>query len=71
MKRSPDDQEQYLNIKQTSQFLNVKEAWLRYAIFKKQIPFFKFGKHIRFGKKSLIKWTQEQLVTINKKRRKS
>ncbi len=51
------DSNKFLTIKETCQFLNVKESFLRKLIFKKEIPFHKIGeKLIRFQKEELLAW---------------
>lgn len=45
-----------LSIKDATDFLKVKESWLRMAIFKRAIPFIKVGRLIRFDQEQLINW---------------
>jgi excisionase family DNA binding protein len=52
-KNEIQNEERLLTISDASQFLNVKESWLRSAIFKKEIPYIKCGNLIRFNKSDL------------------
>ena len=45
-----------LTIPEAAAELNVPEHWLRHAVTKRQVPFTKIGKHVRF--------TQEHLAEI-------
>lgn len=42
-----------LNFKQAAEFLNVKESWLRMAVFRQDIPVIKCRRLLRFRKKDL------------------
>ena len=44
------------DIKEAAAYLKVKESWLRYQIFRKNIPQLKMGRHIRFEAEALDKW---------------
>ncbi|MBL6990124.1 MAG: helix-turn-helix domain-containing protein [Bacteriovoracaceae bacterium] len=47
-----------LNIDQAAAFLNVKLSWLRSIVFKKKIPVIRLGRLLRFNKKELIQWLE-------------
>lgn len=51
-----------LDIKQASQFLGVKESWLRNAIFKKEIKFIKLNRLIRFSKTDLEDFIKKNTI---------
>lgn len=46
-------EENLLDISAVAKLLNVKESWLRMAIFKREIPFIKIGRLIRFKKEDI------------------
>lgn len=48
-----------LDIIQASKFLNVKVSRLRTAILRKEIPYFKVGRLVRFHKHDLEKWVDD------------
>ena len=52
----------YLSFKETVDFLNVKESWLRNAVFKKEIPHIKFKRLLRFDLNDLILWIDNNKV---------
>jgi excisionase family DNA binding protein len=56
------NQEQLLSKEQVAKLLNVKMDWLNSVIFKKQIPFIKVGKHIRFCPKQITKWIEDRKI---------
>lgn len=47
-----------LTFTEARRFLNVKESWLRSAIFKEEIPVVKLGRLIRFRKTDLFNYIQ-------------
>ena len=51
-----------LTIREASEFLKMKESWIRSAIFKREIPYIKVGALIRFNKSELLKWLERQSV---------
>lgn len=52
----------FLNFTETSNYLNVKESWLRGAVFKKTIPFTKVGRLIRFDLEQLNDWLSKHTI---------
>jgi len=40
-------------------FLKIKKSRLRTAIFRREIPFIKIGRLIRFDQNDLIRWLEE------------
>lgn len=46
----------FLTIEQAAHLLNVKESWLRSRVFHKDIPYLKFGRHVRFDAAALQEW---------------
>ncbi|RZF21731.1 DNA-binding protein [Halobacteriovorax vibrionivorans] len=54
-----------LNIEEASSFLSVKVSRLRTAVFRKEIPFVKFGRLVRFKKEELLKWIDSNTVKAN------
>lgn len=51
-----------LNFTETASYLNVKQSWLRMAIFKKSIPFIKVGRLIRFDLDQLNEWLSKNSI---------
>ena len=47
-----------MTIVEVAEFLNVKESWLRSAVFRRLIPFIKLGNYIRFEQTEIIKWME-------------
>lgn len=47
---------QLLNFQEACAFLKIKESRLRTAILKREIPFIKLGRLIRFDLNDLITW---------------
>jgi excisionase family DNA binding protein len=56
-----------LDINQAATFLNVKVSRLRTAILRREIPFLKIGRLLRFHKKDLEGWI-EKLKTASQKK---
>lgn len=56
-----------LDINQASAFLNVKVSRLRTAILRKEVPFLKIGRLLRFHKKDLEEWIENLKKVTNKK----
>jgi len=56
-----------LDINQAATFLNVKVSRLRTAILRKEIPFLKIGRLLRFHKRDLEGWI-EKLKTVSQKK---
>lgn len=52
----------YLSFKEAVDFLNVKESWLRAAVFKRKIPHHKFQRLIRFQVGDLLIWADKTRV---------
>ncbi len=52
-----------LDTNSAAQFLNVKVSWIRAAIFRKEIPFYKIGHLIRFKQSDLIDWLEKHKVS--------
>ena len=52
----------YLTPHQLCELLNIKESRLRTLIFKKEIPFLKIGRLLRFDRAEIIKWMDSKKV---------
>ena len=50
----------FLNIKELSNYLSVKESWIRSMVFKSQIPYYKIGRLIKFKKCEIDQWIESQ-----------
>lgn len=55
-----------MTFEETLEFLNVKNNWLRSAVFKKEIPYIKMGRLIRFDKAELEKMIKKNTVKPSK-----
>ncbi|WP_412470260.1 MULTISPECIES: helix-turn-helix domain-containing protein [unclassified Halobacteriovorax] len=51
-----------LSIEEASSFLSVKVSRLRTAVFRKEIPFVKIGRLVRFKQEELIKWIDSKTI---------
>lgn len=56
LKISHDEGLDLLTFDDAQKFLNTKKSHLRSLIYKKRIPYFKVGEHIRFDKNVLDWW---------------
>lgn len=52
--------EKLLTLNELHEVLNVKKSWIRYQIFKKNIPYKKIGRLIRFSEKEVQVWINNQ-----------
>ncbi|NOT78256.1 MAG: helix-turn-helix domain-containing protein [Bacteriovoracaceae bacterium] len=57
----------HFDIDQAAKFLNVKVSRLRTAILRKEIPYFKVGRLVRFHKHDLEKWIDDLRRQTQKK----
>ena len=48
-----------LTIDEAAELLSVKVSRLRTAVFRREIPFVKIGRLVRFKEDSLLKWIDE------------
>lgn len=53
--------DELLDLKKASKFLGVRESWLRSRIFKKEIPFVKLQRLVRFRKADLENYIEKNL----------
>jgi excisionase family DNA binding protein len=51
-----------LNIKEASEYLNIKESRLRASVFRREIAFVKIGRLVRFSIDDLEKYVKERHV---------
>ncbi len=61
---SNSTEKELLTIEEASHFLSVKVSRLRTAVFRKEIPFVKFGRLVRFKKNELLKWIDSITVKV-------
>lgn len=54
------NQARFLTIKELSLLLNMKESRIRFEIFRKNIPYIKIGRSIRFEYDEIIQWTKSK-----------
>lgn len=58
-----------LTIEEASHFLSIKISRLRTAVFKKEIPFVKIGRLVRFQESDLLKWIESNTHGVKKESR--
>ena len=61
---------EFLNIKELSDYLNMRKSTLYSMVESKDIPFFRFGRLIRFKKKDIDIWLEshrEKTINVDKK----
>lgn len=62
MDTNRENQSSYLDFEEAANFLNVKQSWLRGVVFKREIPFYKFRRLIRFHISDLLIWANKSRV---------
>lgn len=55
-------EQKYLTTKELSAMFNLKEIWVRKAVFKREIPHFKINRLVRFDSSEILKWLEEKKV---------
>ena len=53
---------EYLSFQQVVKLLNVKESMLRGLVFRKEIPYVKIGRLLRFNKEDIMGWLESKTV---------
>ena len=53
-----------LTINEAANFLSVKVSRLRTAVFRKEIPFIKIGRLVRFKEDDLLKWIEQNTQKV-------
>jgi excisionase family DNA binding protein len=51
---------QFFNVKQVSEYLNIKVDFTRSLVFKRQIPVIRIGKSLRFNKNDIDHWLESK-----------
>lgn len=59
-----DDDHTWLNSKEASSYLGVSYGALKNMIYKRQLPFYKFGKRLRFKQSELGALLESGKVTV-------
>lgn len=54
------DNQDFLSVSQLSSRLNVPQKTIRHWLYRREIPFYKIGRHIRFDPKEIQKWIFER-----------
>lgn len=57
------NQSRYLNTKQLVELLQIKESHVRALVFRREIPFKKVGKLVRFDRNEIERWLEEKRVS--------
>ena len=52
------DDDRYVNVPEAAEFLSLTEKAVRNLVFKRQVPFIRKGRRIRFRKSDLICWME-------------
>lgn len=55
-----------LTITEASELLTVKVSRLRTAVFRKEIPFIKIGRLVRFRENDLMEWVDSKTQKVKK-----
>ena len=55
-----------LTITEASELLSIKVSRLRTAVFRKEIPFIKIGRLVRFKEDDLMNWVSENTQKVKK-----
>lgn len=56
---NPQNINKYLSYSEAATFLNVKVSWLKAAVFRRQIPFLKLNRLVRFDEDELRRWLRK------------
>lgn len=51
-----------LDTAKAAEFIGVRETWIRYKVFRKEIPYIKVGRLVRFEASQLQKWINDAIV---------
>lgn len=62
-KSSIFDNQGFLSISCLTRLLNVPEKTIRHWIYRREIPFYKIGRHIRFDPKDIQQWISDRRQT--------
>jgi len=62
MAQQVNTQLEVMTTKQAAEFLQLRESRIKTAIFRREIPFSKVGKLVRFRRSDLEKWLEERTV---------
>lgn len=54
-----ESEKRLLTIQQAAELLSIKVSRLRTAVFRREIPFVKIGRLVRFKEDALFKWIDE------------
>lgn len=55
-----------LTLDEAAKFLSIKNSRLRTAVFRKEIPFIKIGRLVRFKQADLNKWIEANTKQVKK-----
>lgn len=55
----------FVSITQLSEKLNLKISFIRQLVFRKQIPYLKIGKLVRFKESEIVDWLKQKEVAGN------
>lgn len=50
----------YINIKDLSEYLDIKPSTLYDWVFRKKIPYYKIGRLVKFNMDEIEKWVEER-----------
>ncbi len=58
----PSNQTELLTIGEAAALLALKPSRMRTAVFKRELPFLKIGKLLRFRREDLIQWVESKVI---------
>ena len=53
---------EYLSIDELAEIHGLTHHWIRYQVFTKQIPYYKFSRLIRFKRSEIEDWIQKRKI---------
>ena len=62
MKKKKERPRKLMNIDEMAEFLNIPIATVRDYVWRKQIPYVKVGRHIRFRHEEILVWLEDRSV---------
>ena len=51
-----------MTLAEVAALLNVKTSWMRNAVFRKEIPYIKVGRHVRFREEDIVDWVGKNKI---------
>jgi excisionase family DNA binding protein len=51
----------FFTVEELSRYLNVKPSKIRAMVFRRELPFLKFGRLVRFSRQEIDAWTKQRV----------